>query len=199
MGYGGKILKTINSGANWEIKTSGTTNNLFSVFFSNENNATAVGTAVILRTSDGGENWASLPPVVTGDLYSVSFGDIDHGIAAGQLGRIINTTNSGIGINLISNEVPTRFVLKQNYPNPFNPVTKIQFSIPASIPALKTNATRLSVHNITGELAAVLFDEFISPGDYEYEWNAEEFPSGIYICTLSSGQFRESVKMVLIK
>jgi hypothetical protein len=43
VGRDGIILNTIDGGAKWELEDSGTKNNLYSVFFSNENTGWAVG------------------------------------------------------------------------------------------------------------------------------------------------------------
>lgn len=53
----------------------------------------------------------------------------------GDEGTILKTTNGGV--TFIEDEInsvhPNSFLLFQNYPNPFNPVTKIKYTIPASL------------------------------------------------------------------
>ena len=52
-----------NGGLNWENQISGTTNNLFSIYFTDSNNGWAVGgdwlaeKRIIINTTDGGLNW----------------------------------------------------------------------------------------------------------------------------------------------
>ena len=88
---------------------------------------------------------------------------------------------------------PSVFVLDQNYPNPFNPSTKIKFSIPNS------EFINLSIYNMIGEKVAELVNESMTAGEYEQEFNADGFPSGIYIAKISAGSFNQAIKMSLLK
>lgn len=104
-----------------------------------------------------------------------------------------NPTHYIIGIKKISSEVPAQYKLSQNFPNPFNPTTKINFSVPNS------GFVTLKVYDITGKLVANLVNEKLSVGTYEYEFNASNLTSGIYFYTLSSTNYREAKKMMLVK
>jgi len=103
-----------------------------------------------------------------------------------------------IGIQSISSEIPGTFKLFQNYPNPFNPTTKIKFSLPnpSKGGALEI---KLIVYDLPGRVIATLVNENLKPGEYETEWNASNFASGVYFYQLQAGTFRESKKMLLIK
>jgi len=91
----------LTGGANWTLQTSGTTNDLWSVSFTDANNGTAVGynssprLGIILRTTDGGINWISQTSGTTQFLWSVSFTDANNGTAVGNNGTILRTTNGG--------------------------------------------------------------------------------------------------------
>ena len=98
-----------------------------------------------------------------------------------------------IGIQIISNEAPLSYHLQQNYPNPFNPVTRIRFSI------LKQSSVKLTVYDILGKEIDVLADAFLQSGTYETEFDASSLPSGVYFYSLSTTDFTETKKMVLIK
>ena len=99
------------------------------------------------------------------------------------------------GILQNSNEIPDKFELFQNYPNPFNPITKIKFSIPQS----SVEQTFLSVFDILGREVATLVNEKLSPGTYEVEWDASNYPSSVYFYKLQTETFSEVKKMVLMK
>ncbi|MBL8016303.1 MAG: T9SS type A sorting domain-containing protein, partial [Ignavibacteria bacterium] len=101
-----------------------------------------------------------------------------------------------IGVEPVNSHVPDSYKLYPAYPNPFNPVTKIRFAIPSGTSAAQTF---LSVYDILGKEVAMLVKQNLLPGTYEVEWNASAYPSGIYFCTLKSGAFRETKKMILIK
>ena len=100
-----------------------------------------------------------------------------------------------IGIKPISTHIPNQYYLYQNYPNPFNPVTRIKFDIPSKA----MGETILSVYDILGRKTAVLLNEKLNPGSYEIEWNAINYPSGVYFYKLSAGEYNRTNKMILIK
>ncbi|MFZ6033956.1 MAG: discoidin domain-containing protein [Melioribacter sp.] len=89
--------------------------------------------------------------------------------------------------------VPNSFVLEQNYPNPFNPATKIKYQLPES------NHVILKVYNSLGEEVAELINKEQPAGNYELEFDGSGLPSGIYYCTINSGNYRATRKMILLK
>lgn len=89
--------------------------------------------------------------------------------------------------------IPTEFTLQQNYPNPFNPSTKISYSIPSS------EYVTLKIYDILGSEIALLVNKEQTAGFYNVEFNATNFPSGIYIYTLQFGNRMTSKKMILLK
>lgn len=100
---------------------------------------------------------------------------------------------SAVGISPIGNNVPTKFALGQNYPNPFNPSTKIKFDL-----AKNTNA-KLVIFNSLGQEVKTLLNDFQQAGFYELEFNASDLPSGTYFYRLTTDQFTETKKMLLVK
>ncbi len=102
---------------------------------------------------------------------------------------------SVIGIEPISNNIPYEYKLEQNYPNPFNPTTKIKFAISGTSVA----QTFLSVYDLTGREVTVLVNGQLQPGSYEIEFDGGNLPSGVYFYQLSSGSFKETRKMLMIK
>ena len=85
------------------------------------------------------------------------------------------------------------FHLKQNYPNPFNPSTTIAFDLP------KTSKVTLKVFNILGEELATLVSASLHSGFYEYEWEAADLASGVYLYRIEAEAFTETKKMILLK
>lgn len=102
-------------------------------------------------------------------------------------------TQSIIGIEPISTTIPQEFGIKQNYPNPFNPVTKIKFDLPAS------QKVTIRVYDVLGKELQLILNEKLNAGEYEIEWNAARFSSGVYFCKIESESFNGVIKMVLIK
>jgi len=89
--------------------------------------------------------------------------------------------------------LPTTYSLDQNFPNPFNPATKINFSIPVE------GLVSLDVYNSIGQKVATLVNENKTAGTYEINFNAANLSSGIYFYNLTSGNFTETKKMILMK
>jgi hypothetical protein len=99
----------------------------------------------------------------------------------------------GDGISSANSQTPDHFLLEQNHPNPFNPVTEIAFDLPEG------SMVRLEVFNITGQRVAVLTDCYYDAGRYSVTWNATAQASGIYFYRISTDNFIESKKMILLK
>ncbi len=180
----------------WFEQTSGTTNWLYGVSFTDSDNGTAVGrNGTILRTTNGGTTWTSQTSGTTEQLEGVSFTDSYNGTAVGLNGKILRTTNGGVTFveEEEIDEIPTEFLLSQNYPNPFNPSTKIRYSVPQS------SSVVIKVFDILGNEIETLVNEEKSVGTYELNWNAENLPSGVYFYRLQAGSFVETKKMVLMK
>ena len=87
----------------------------------------------------------------------------------------------------------TSFQLQQNFPNPFNPATTIAFELP------QTEFVRLQIYNTLGEEVSTLVSGRLTAGKYEYEWDAVNFPSGVYLYKLQAGEYINVKKMVLMK
>ena len=101
--------------------------------------------------------------------------------------------SEAIGIQNISTVIPSSFSLLQNYPNPFNPSTKIKFEIKDS------RFTILKIYDILGKEIETLVNEKLSPGTYEVNWNASQYPSGVYFYRLDANGFSDMKKMILMK
>ena len=60
--------------------------------------------------------------------------------------------------------------------------------------------THLAIFDILGREVAVLNNEQLKPGTYEVEWDAGNYPSGVYFYQLSiNNEQLATKKMVLIK
>ncbi|MDZ7624278.1 MAG: T9SS type A sorting domain-containing protein [Ignavibacteriaceae bacterium] len=88
----------------------------------------------------------------------------------------------------------TVYALEQNYPNPFNPSTVIEFSLPEDVANVK-----LSIYNALGEKVAELVNTALTAGKYQYQWNAVNVATGIYIYELRTEKFNAIKKMILLK
>lgn len=85
------------------------------------------------------------------------------------------------------------YALEQNHPNPFNPVTAINYHIP------NDGKVTLAVYNSLGQIVKVLVDEVKQPGSYTVQFDAGNLSSGVYFYTLTSGNFKASKKLIIMK
>jgi len=101
----------------------------------------------------------------------------------------------GSSVVSINDEVNSilNFTLKQNYPNPFNPYTTVEFSIP------NFEFVTLKIYNILGQEVATLVSDKLTPGNYNYTWDASTFASGIHYYSIEAGSFLQTKKLLLIK
>ena len=108
--------------------------------------------------------------------------------------EIDSLNNEGISsVEMTNALIPEEFKLNQNYPNPFNPSTTVNFSIP------EATFVSLKIFNSLGEEVETLVAEELGGGNYKYDWNAINLPSGIYFYKLQSENFVETKKMILMK
>ena len=126
--------------------------------------------------------------------------------------RLMDETGKTINVNLKAGEdvvisdatvmklmvsgelIPAKYALEQNYPNPFNPSTVIEFSLPENVGNVK-----LSIYNTLGEKVAELVNTSLTAGKYQYQWNAQNVATGMYIYELRTDKFVSVKKMLLLK
>ncbi len=120
-------------------------------------------------------------------------------IASAASGKIWRFNKSPLATGIGENEIqPEGYNLFQNYPNPFNPSTMISYYIP------KTGLVKLQVFDVNGKQVRTLVNNSQSSGRYNVNFNGTDdnginIPSGIYFYTLSSENFSETRKMLMIK
>jgi hypothetical protein len=98
-------------------------------------------------------------------------------------------------INVDSNYglVPTITTLGQNYPNPFNPTTVIPISLASR------SQVELVVMDITGRVVLNAFNGPLNSGNHTFEINGHDLPAGLYLYRLTTANFAETRKLLLLK
>ena len=94
-------------------------------------------------------------------------------------------------------EVET-YQLNANYPNPFNPSTTITYSLGNS------GFTTIKIYNLLGKEIRTLFNGQQTNGRHSIVWNGQDdsgssVSSGVYVLRIQSGDFKQSIKMTLLK
>jgi hypothetical protein len=188
--FNGVYLST-NNGQNW-TQTGFVNQDVYSLAASGTNIfAGTYGGGVYLSTNNG-QNWTQINEGL-GNLNITSLLTTTDYIFAGTYGSSVWKRSELTGVNNISGSIPKSYNLYQNYPNPFNPSTKIKFDLP------KSSSAKLVIYDILGREVAILVNEQLKPGNYNIEWNASNFPSGVYFYKLVAGDYVEVKKMILIK
>ena len=89
--------------------------------------------------------------------------------------------------------LPESFALYANFPNPFNAVTTFRFDLP------DPQQVQLIVYNSIGQEVAQLISKELHAGSHEFEWDASQFPSGVYLYRLKASTFTKVRSMILVK
>jgi len=105
-------------------------------------------------------------------------------------------------VNSDSELLPKKISLSSNYPNPFNSTTTFKLEIPQ----IEGETTKLSIniYNVVGKKVRTIYHGVIAPGGYSFEWDGTNeqgnaMSSGMYIYTVSSFEFSQAKKMILLK
>ena len=206
---------SINKGVNWDADTRLTNNSAASRTPSvtvsgqavhvvwDDRRGGASGEIYYKRSTDAGVSWiadtqltvnfASQNPSVSVSGTAVYVVWKDYRDGNWEIYSKQNPTGNPVGIININSEIPNEFSLGQNYPNPFNPATKIKFEL------RNTSFTNLVIYDGLGREVETIVNEQLNAGSYKADWNASNFPSGVYFYKLTTGDFSKTNKMLLIK
>ncbi len=189
------VYKSTNNGTNWIAVNNGLNNqNVLALALSDTK--LFAGTEVgVYYSSNNGTSWSQ---------KNEGFGVIPriYSLLIANNYIFVGTNNSSvwrrplsdfIGIKNISSEIPSVYSLSQNYPNPFNPTTNIKFQVKSS------GFVKLVVFDILGKEVANLVNEKLSSGTYEAAFDGSNMASGIYLYRLTTGNFVDTKRMILIK
>jgi photosystem II stability/assembly factor-like uncharacterized protein len=100
------------------------------------------------------------------------------------------TGSSGVNDN---DAIPHITQLHANYPNPFNPSTTIQYEL------AKTEYVVLQIFDVLGREVGMLISEIQIAGNHQASFNAQSLSSGVYFYKLTTSNFSQVKKMMLLK
>lgn len=153
-------------------------------------------TAKINQTING-QQWFDVGEYLfagdTSETITISNNAASAGYVAADAIRIVSSDSAFTAVFGSNNLAPISFSLYQNFPNPFNPSTTIRYSIKES------GIVKLVVYDVLGRVIKTLISDFQNVGSHEIAFNAENLTSGIYFYRLTSGNFSDVKKMLLIK
>lgn len=118
---------------------------------------------------------------------------VGDSVRSAVMGVILDfLTQCGVGVDPV--DIPQTTELMAPYPNPFNPRTAIGIQLSA------VSELDLSIFNLRGQKIHTLFSGSKEAGAYTFNWNANSFASGVYLCVMSiEGRVFDSKKMLLLK
>jgi len=118
----------------------------------------------------------------------------NYALSPDAVQALFDKTGIVVSVDAEENQsIPNKFALEQNYPNPFNPSTKIRYSIPTS------SKVKLVVYDILGRKVTELVNKVQDAGYYEFNFNAADLSTGVYIYRLSYSDHFLTKKMLLLK
>ena len=194
------IYKSTNNGINWtklnsSYHTGGYSilnigNKLFSAGFYERGSLTGN----VYQSTNQGLNWIDngnygltfLWHLTNNSNYFFATQALSYNLIRRPYYEIVDVTEN------IQNQ-PEQFYLNQNFPNPFNPTTNIEFTLD------KKQFVKLRVFDILGKEVATLFNENLSAGSYETDFEGSNLTSGVYFYILETGNHTEVKKMTLLK
>ena len=143
-------------------------------------------------------------PPNSGLLATIVFDSIDENLTEICFDNSLITTSAGyqyeavlgdcISIEMLGDYAqPNDFLINNIFPNPFNPMTTISYSIPNS------QVISINIYTLKGEKIQTLLNEFKTPGNYNINWDASGFASGVYILQLQGENSSVTQKLTLSK
>jgi hypothetical protein len=154
----------------------------------------------IYKTTNNGNNWTSynegLPTteIVALHIKPPDYNTILTGCYRNSNSNCIYKRQTIItGVKNINNQIPGNYFINQNYPNPFNPTTNIKFALS------RNEFTTIKIYDILGNEITTLVNEKLNAGTYSVDWNANDYPSGVYFYHIQTDGFTDTKRMILIK
>ena len=191
--YLGGAFVSSDNGETWFQSESIPTNTTVWSFTLVNGNLFAATWNGVFRSTDDGITWKNINDGLT-DTNLVTIATNDSRLfIGGQAGVWSRPLSEVTSVKSQRKRLPVSFLLSQNYPNPFNPTTVISFQLPM------TDFVSLKVYDAIGREVATLVNEKKNAGTYSIQWNALEYPSGVYFVRMVAGSFTNVKKMLLLK
>ena len=97
-----------------------------------------------------------------------------------------------VDINLFDN-LPSRFYVAEPFPNPFNPQVSIEIQNSSDVYCI------IEVFDLSGKRLQTLNNSKIIAGNNQFDWNADEYSSGMYFFKISIQNNHWLKKAILLK
>jgi hypothetical protein len=103
------------------------------------------------------------------------------------------TPPPGVEERPLSVKMPGSFELGLCLPNPAKEMAELTYSLPVP------RVVDLSVYDVQGRLVKRLVSGAKAPGFHTASWDASKFPSGVYFCRMTAGEFTQTRSLVVVR
>ena len=157
-------------------------------------------------SSISGDNTSSsyVPPN-SGLLTTINFSSIYSETTEICFSNSTITTSAGYEYNAVLGDcisvdllgdfsfIPNQISIDSIYPNPFNPTTTISYYVSSN------QNIRINIYDLNGKLIETLINSFHGIGNHFIDWNADSWPTGVYLVELKGIHKSITDKITLIK
>lgn len=182
------VFKTLDSGDSWEDISSDLPEvPVNDIEIDPEFNRLYLATDVgVFLSSNEGSNWElfglNLPKVPVTDLC---IHPPTQTLIAGTYGRSMHK------ISLLTTDAPDQDIRPRlsakAFPNPFQKQSRIEIELE------QPEKVEISIHNASGKLVQQLYQGRLSAGIHGFDFQANNFTAGIYVCRIKAGRQLESL------
>ncbi|MBI9072506.1 MAG: T9SS type A sorting domain-containing protein [Melioribacteraceae bacterium] len=200
----GYYIKSTDGGITWGNINSNHTF-LFGItddYLLNEDSIWASTPSNSYFSENGGQTWDTLN--VNIDRFSFISNKEAYGLSGNQIlftedgWKTFIVVDNDITVTNEISEIPRNFNIFQNYPNPFNPSTTIEYSIP-SVGIPNGELVQINVFDVLGNKIKTLYNGTAKSGNHKIKFDGKNLPSGTYFIQINHGDFRKTIKALLIK
>ena len=149
----------------------------------------------IFRTDDSGKTWKQVDSGLV-NLNVTSLGIRNGNLFAGTIGGGVweRPLSQMLFVEpaSVTQSSPTSSEI-HTYPNPLSQSTQITFTLP------EVSEVTLTISDAAGRETPLLRSAWFPAGQHEIAWDASNYPSGVYLCRLSSGGESVTERVVVLK
>ncbi|MBN1349710.1 T9SS type A sorting domain-containing protein [candidate division KSB1 bacterium] len=152
---------------------------------------------IIAYDGDAGDYYGLCVDIDQDFILVAARNDDDKGNNAGAA-YIYGSMSTSVPFDLSTPKEATVFQILPAYPNPFNPETTIRYAIPGDVDV------KIAVFNMLGQRVRILENGHRQQGYYSVHWDGRDdagnsLTSGIYLCRIQAGEYRQSIKLAILK
>jgi len=146
----------------------------------------------LLVSSNGGSTWEDETGNLPGQPVAVDFCTVDSGL-------YVCTLNHGVFrrqhvVTAVEHEQPGPLqVMLKAWPNPFNPRVNLSFDMASAGPV------KLEIFDARGRTIATLYKGWKDIGVHQLAWDAHGAASGVYMAQITTGEEKQTTRLVLIR